>query len=126
MRTTPLLSGFLILAAAACAPAHQSGAPAHDATAPSSGAHRYPAGTPDHFLVGEIDGSATSQPAAGTGCKSPMVDPRNGLKLTLVRSSEGQGDYDVPSGKYGVAADEVLRIDCATGRAVGIVKRPSR
>ena len=120
MRTSVILAGFAFLAAAACAPAHQT---TGGTASPSSGPLRVPAGTPEHFLVGEIDGTKTSPPAAGAGCKSPMVDPRNGLKLTLVRSSEGQGDYDVPSGKYGVSADEVLRIDCATGRAVGIFKR---
>jgi len=78
---------------------------------------------PDHFVVGAIDGAGTSEPAPGAGCRNPMVDPRNGTRLTLVRSSEGQGDYEVPPRQYGVGEGEVLRIDCATGRTIGIFKR---
>jgi hypothetical protein len=60
---------------------------------------------------------------AGSGCQSPMVDPRDGTQVVFVRSQISVGDYSVPSGRYGVAEDELLRIECNTGNAVGIVKR---
>jgi len=78
---------------------------------------------PDYFVVGESEGTATTMPAPGTGCRSPMVDPRDGTRLTLVRSIEGVGDYEVAHWLYGVEPGEVLRIDCATGRAIGVFKR---
>lgn len=42
----------------------------------------------------------------------------------MVRSGEGGiGDYQVPQGRYGVGAREVLRLDCNTGRVLGIARR---
>lgn len=78
--------------------------------------------TPDRFLVGEIDGPGTSDPTPGTGCRNPMVDPRDGTRLTLDRSSEGQGDYIVDIGRYGARPGDLLRIDCATGQPIGLVR----
>ena len=40
-----------------------------------------------------------------------------------VRLRTKQGDYSVPAGKYGVAEDELLRVDCATARPSGIAKK---
>lgn len=80
-------------------------------------------GTPDHFLVGAIEGVGTSEPVADGRCHSPMVDPADGTKLVMDRAEKGYGDYLVPAGRYGVGGDEVLRIECATGRPVGIFKR---
>jgi len=97
-------------------------APKRAATAPNA-MLRVPAGVPDRFVPEGTAGTRIPEPTGEISCKNPMIDPRTGLRLTLVRSNAGQGDYDVPSGKYGVAADEVLRIDCATGRAVGIFRR---
>jgi hypothetical protein len=80
---------------------------------------------PDHFLeiVYDAKGVETTAEPRGDGtCRSPLVDPRNGLHLTLERSSAGQGDYSVEAGRYGVRAGERVRIECATGRAVGIVR----
>lgn len=54
-------------------------------------------------------------------CKSPLIDPRDDIEIILVESLEGMGDYRVPSGKYGVEANELLRIDCKTGKVIGIV-----
>jgi len=82
-----------------------------------------PSDTPDHFVVGIPNGSATSEPKPGEGCRNPMADPRDGTRLQLIRSAEGQGDYEVPPGRYGVSEDELLRLECSTGRVVGIVKR---
>ena len=78
---------------------------------------------PHHFLVGAHDSDETSEPEDGRGARSPMVDPRDGTKLILERSEQGYGDYAVPAGKYGVAANELLRLNTSTGSALGIVKR---
>jgi hypothetical protein len=78
---------------------------------------------PDHFLVGSFSSTATEEPSAGTGCHSPMIDPRNGGKLLLVRSAGGRGDYEVGEGGYGLREGELLRLDCGTGRVMGIVRR---
>lgn len=90
---------------------------------PSDRPVRAPLDVPDSFVVDEVQGNATTQPAPDPGCRNPMVDPRDGTRLTLVRSSEGLGDYEVEPWLYGVGPGEILRIDCATGRAIGIYKR---
>jgi hypothetical protein len=41
----------------------------------------------------------------------------------MVRAASGIGDYEVPEGRYGVGPGEVLRLDCSTGRVLGIVGR---
>jgi hypothetical protein len=53
-----------------------------------------------------------------------MVDPRTGLRLVLERSESGHGDYAVPAGRYGVEPGHLLRLDCATGKTLGIVRGP--
>ncbi|HEY2925080.1 MAG TPA: hypothetical protein VGJ98_08970 [Candidatus Eisenbacteria bacterium] len=90
-----------------CAPTSSSVKPAVDA--------------PTHFLVREPDGRVV-EPAPG-GCRNPMIDPRDGAALILIRSSGGRGDYQVPVARYGVRRGELLRIECGTGLVVGIVKR---
>lgn len=77
---------------------------------------------PDHFMVGTFMGPETTEPTAGEGCRNPMVDPRDDTRLMLTRSSAGRGDYAVPAGRYGVADGELLRLDCATGVPIGIVR----
>lgn len=76
--------------------------------------------TPERFVL------ADSSPITGTpgaaACRSPLVDPRNGARLTMERADRGRGDYAVPAGSYGVRARELLRIDCSNGQAVGIVR----
>lgn len=79
--------------------------------------------TPDHFVVGTPQGSATTEPVAEAGCRNPMVDPRDGTRLTLTRSADGRGDYEVPRGRYGVPPRHLLRLDCASGRPLGVVQR---
>lgn len=83
---------------------------------------RTPAGVPDHFMVGTHTDAMMTEPAPGEGCRNPMVDPRDGTRLRLVRAAEGQGDYEVPPGRYGVGPRELLRLACSTGQAVGIVR----
>ncbi len=56
-------------------------------------------------------------------CRSPAIDPRDDARLPLVRSRDGRGDYEVAGGRYGARPDELLRISCATGRAIGFVPR---
>ena len=78
---------------------------------------------PDRFLVGTPNGAATSEPAPDQGCRNPMVDPRDGAKVRLVRSAGTRGDYEVPAGRYGLEPGELLRLACDTGRVIGIVRR---
>ncbi len=59
---------------------------------------------------------------AGNACLSPMHDPRNNMEIEMVRAAQGQADYRVPDGRYGVGAGQLLRLDCNTGRPLGIVK----
>ena len=77
---------------------------------------------PTHFLVRAPDGKSV-EPTAGDACRNPMIDPRDGAYLILVRSAGGHGDYQVPVARYGVRKGELLRIECGTGLVVGIVKR---
>ncbi|MEG9326762.1 hypothetical protein SAMN04488034_102460 [Salinimicrobium catena] len=65
-------------------------------------------------------------PAAVPGekvCKSPLIDPRDGTKISFLRASWPMADYEVPKGKYGVGSSELLRVNCESGEVVGIVKR---
>ena len=88
----------------------------------------------------------------GEGCTTRLVDPRDGTLLVLVRSQElpagsfatatrsptrdnipptipatgreFRGDYSVDHPeRYGLGAKELLRVDCVTGRGLGIVER---
>lgn len=88
---------------------------------PTDGEARTATDVPDHFLVGTPGGTATTEPDGGEACRNPMVDPRTGTRLRLVRSLRDRGDYEVPNALYGVGRKELLRLDCTTGRAVGIV-----
>ena len=76
--------------------------------------------TPDHFLVVETATGTTSEPS-GPACRSPMTDPRDGTRLTLIRSSAGLGDYQPDTPRYGLVANQLLRINCSNGRPVGSV-----
>lgn len=78
---------------------------------------------PDHFMTSTTTGAV--EPRPDEGCRSPIIDPRNGVRLTLIRSADGRGDYEPQSGasSYGLKAGELLRVECASGRPVGIVKR---
>ena len=82
---------------------------------------------PDHFMVAVSGVAQKEEPKPGEGCRNPMVDPRNGTALNLMRSKDGIGDYQVLGqqyeldSSYGVDPRHLLRIDCATGKALGIV-----
>jgi hypothetical protein len=82
---------------------------------------------PDHFMVAVTGVAESEEPKPGEGCRNPMVDPRNGTPLNRMRSKNGVGDYQVLGNQYeldssyGVDSRHLLRIDCATGKALGIV-----
>jgi hypothetical protein len=67
--------------------------------------------------------AAAGEVASRSTCRNPARDPRDGTRLVLTRSSGGRGDYEVPAGRYGVGRNEYLRLDCASGEAVGVVRR---
>jgi hypothetical protein len=83
---------------------------------------------PDHFMVSVSGLAQMEEPKAGEGCRNPLVDPRNGTELNLRRSKDGIGDYQVlgeqysVGSRYGADSRHYLRVDCATGRALGIVE----
>lgn len=78
---------------------------------------------PDRFLVGSYNGEERQEPDAGEGCRSPLVDPRDDTQIVMVRSSHARADYEVPEGRYGVGSGQLLRVNCDTGRVLGIVRR---
>jgi hypothetical protein len=131
---------LLALAATSCAfpppertpevatvPAEEVGRTSGEPTAPPSrpaahGTPRAPRDVPDHFLAVAPSGAAR-EPSGGDACPGQVQDPLYSARLTLARSRAGQGDYEVPPGRYGVGDGELLRIECATGKAVAIVMR---
>lgn len=76
---------------------------------------------PTAFQVVDLRTGATRPVAPDASCESPLTDPRNGTRLTLARSRDGFGDYQPDSPRYGLARNELLRVDCRTGAAVGRV-----
>lgn len=81
-------------------------------------------GLPDHFLVGSHQNASVRQePQPGEGCRNPLVDPQDGSRLLLVRSTSSEGDYEVADGRYGIGRRSLLRVDCATGKPLGVVPR---
>ena len=79
---------------------------------------------PDRFQVLDVASGSRRDVGPGPDCASPLVDPRDGTQLRLERSSGGQGDYAVATaGRYGLAPDELLRVDCGSGAALGKVAR---
>ena len=79
--------------------------------------------TPERFDVLDLASGNTHPMPADAACENPLVDPRDGMRLTLVRAAEGLGDYETPGPRYGLSRYELLRVDCATGVAVGRVRR---
>jgi len=83
-----------------------------------------PVTAPPRFVP--LDSTAVIAPAdtlAGAGCLSPMVDPITGIQVVLMRSESGLGDYQPPSGSYGMRDDQLLRLECNTGQVIGVVRR---
>lgn len=83
-----------------------------------------PVSVPAQFTPADPTHLATgADTTKGAGCISPLVDPATGTRLVLHRSDSGIGDYQAPSGAYGIPDGKLIRIDCNTGRVVGVVRR---
>jgi hypothetical protein len=83
-----------------------------------------PVTAPPRFVPRDPTGViAPADTLAGDGCLSPMRDPVTGVEIVLVRSESGLGDYDAPSGTYGMRDDQLIRLECNTGRVLGVVRR---
>ncbi len=108
-----VVAGVLILAASGgCSTLKH-----HLTTVPETVA-RPATGTPGTFVL--ADGS----PNLTTDCPTPLQDPQDKGAIQLVRVlRNGLADYSVPAGKYGVSDNELLRVDCTTGRTIGIARR---
>ena len=95
---------------------------AHASAFPSDQAARPATSVPLRFVwdATGYNADSTGQPA----CRTPMIDPRDQSRLTLVRAvASKRGDYAVTDGHYGVGQNELLRINCLTSTAIGIVPR---
>lgn len=91
---------------------------------PSDASARAPENVPARFEPEDpADRIVPGDTIAGSGCRSPMVDPRDGARIVFLRAAEQRADYAVAGGRYGVSEHELLRIHCNTGVVVGIVER---
>jgi hypothetical protein len=89
-----------------------------------SGVLRNAEDVPNHFEPKNPDFRIMpADTIAGSGCLSPMVDPRDGTEIGFLRSDKGEGDYAVPGRMYAVGTGELLRLDCNTGKVIGVVRR---
>jgi hypothetical protein len=80
---------------------------------------------PARFLSEDMPLSAApADTIPGSGCRSPLVDPRDGTRVRMLNSQRTVADYEVPAGRYGVARGEGPRIECNTGIVVGVVPLP--
>ena len=82
----------------------------------------------DNDISGALDLPEAFVPEEGmsldkNSCKNPMIDKRDGTRITMVSADNNQGSYQVPSGKYGLKEGELLRLDCSTGQVIGIVRK---
>ena len=122
MRNTPRMKSVLALGAAAALAACSSGRGSM-----AGGIVAKADDVPDHFMIPVSGLGKTEEPKADEGCRNPMVDPRNGTTLNLVRSKDGVGDYQVLGeqydlvSRYGVDSRHYLRVECATGKAHGVL-----
>lgn len=78
---------------------------------------------PARFILDMSTAAVPSDTVPGSGCRSPLFDPRDGTRIVMQRSGAGRGDYAVPMGRYGVGPDELLRLVCNTGEPLGVVRR---
>ncbi len=79
---------------------------------------------PARFTIPDATGLASAPTA---GCAPTLVDRRNGVSLTLVRSAPAgtavpRGDYRASApARYDIADGELLRVECPTGVPIGAV-----
>jgi hypothetical protein len=112
-RTGLSLLGFLVFSLAGCA--HGQKYPADEVARPASG-------LPSRFVYDASNYNPDSLPMGD--CRTPMTDPSDHTVLVMVRIvKDKRADYQVPEGHYGVKAGELLRINCRTSAAIGIVPR---
>lgn len=91
-------------------------------TYPETAPARTAEDTPVRFASEDLPaGTPPSETLPGSGCRNPLIDPRDGTRLVMLNSQRTVGDYQVPAGRYGVRPGEALRIECRTGHVVGIV-----
>lgn len=77
---------------------------------------------PERFVTEDLPaGAAVTDTLPGSGCRSPLIDPRDGTRVRMINSQRRVGDYAAPEGRYGVRPGELLRVECNTGRVLGIV-----
>lgn len=115
-RLAPVVSAQILLATLGCATHSASGN--RDAL-PIRAASDVPARFEPREAALRL---APGDTIAGPGCVSPMVDPRDRTEIRFI-SSKWYGDYEVPAGRYGARPGEVLRLECNTGRVIGLVPR---
>ena len=77
--------------------------------------------TPAAFLVLDTATGESRPVDPNLTCESPLVDPRSGRKLMMVRSENGLGDYRPDEPSYGLTGTELLRVNCSTGVTLGRV-----
>jgi hypothetical protein len=95
---------------------------AHHSQYPPDEVARPATDMPTRFVYDATDYSPDSIPMGV--CRTPMADPRDRARLIMVRIVPGRrADYEVPPGRYGVKSGELLRINCLTSAAIGIVPR---
>jgi hypothetical protein len=95
---------------------------AHGSKFPPDEVARPASDMPSRFVYDATDFNPDSLPTGD--CRSPMSDPRDQTRLMMVRIVKGKrADYEVPEGRYGVKTGELLRINCVTSAAIGIVPR---
>jgi hypothetical protein len=57
-------------------------------------------------------------------CPDTVSDLDDNTRLTLMRAlPHARADYNLPVGRYGPRADELLRIHCGDGTVAGLVPR---
>lgn len=90
-------------------------------SAPAGSSMRPALDAPHHFMIATPTG--TEEPRPYEGCRNSLVDPRDGTRLTLIRSADGEGDYEPVPLRYGLSGGELLRVECESGRPLGVVER---
>ncbi len=84
-----------------------------------------PLDLPDHFVVARSGIGKTEEPKADGVCRNPMIDPRDRTSSRsgappAARATTGPR-AESGAHTYGLTSRQLLRIDCATGKAIGIV-----